>query len=265
MLLAPPRLQLSARSFRAVACVWAGAAALAGRVCCCRRCWCVGCCWRWKWDRTCSCLACAGVQRSARPCARETDVCRWRRKLPPQNDCALQRRLLVPPDPEVATETYLRGLCASDTSSSDSALMVVARRWRGHTSNSNADQPQGCLDTRSSVRQRNPELLQSRQMQRRPRGLDKGASDNVALRLRCFKSSRSIQNGSSAAIIPPKQAHWPFWQGATLSASSWADCGSDSSTRKLRNHCRSDLVQVQSTLPTSRRSSSTSVHVKHNV
>ena len=131
-------------------------------------------------------LACAGVQRSARPCARETDVCRWRRMLPPQNDCALQRRLLVPPDPEVATETYLRGLCASDTSSSDSALMVVARRWRGHTSNSNADQPQGCLDTRSSVRQRNPELLQSRQVQRRPRGVDKGASDNVALRLRCF-------------------------------------------------------------------------------
>ena len=170
-------------------------------------------------------LACAGVQRSARPCARETDVCRWRRKLPPQNDCALQRRLLVPPDPQVATETYLRGLCANNTSPSDSALMVVARRWRGHTSNSNADQPQGCLDTRSSVRQRNPELLQSRQMQRRPRGLDKGASDNVALRLRCFKGSRSIQNGSSAAIIPPKQAHWPFWQGATLSASSWADRG----------------------------------------
>jgi len=58
----------------------------------------------------------------------------------------------------------------------------------------------------------------------------------------------TTQTRCSTAFIPPEAWPWPFQVFCSAATSSWFSFGPNLSTCELRNHCRSDPVQVQSTV-----------------
>ena len=78
--------------------------------------------------------------------------------------------------------------------------------------------------------------------------LGQGSHERGAPQRKNCNPCLTIQTRCSTAFIPPEAWPWPFQVFRNAATSSWFSFGSNLSTCELRNHCRSDPVQVQSTV-----------------